>query len=135
MLSELAIVAFVVIPISLVGSPPLLFQWLNNLIHPSPQNQFYWSINNISLTAQSGFWIATAILAFAALIVYLFRRIKLISWNQDLTISALLLLSMYLLPYTSSAKSVIRFGIHPVLARFFDPVVGGGIRLRLSVLL
>jgi hypothetical protein len=97
----LAIVALFVIPISFIGSPPLLIQWLNNITHPSPQNQYYWSINNISLTAKFNFGIALGILTLIILVLFLLIKAKVISWKNDQTIFSLLLFSMYLLPYTS----------------------------------
>ena len=100
-LVQLGIVALFTVPISLIGSPPLLLQWLNNVIHPSSQNQYYWSVNNISLTAKFGLFISLGILFATVLIVFLLFKVGLISWKIEQTISSLLLFSMYLSPYTS----------------------------------
>jgi hypothetical protein len=100
-LVQLGIVAGLIVPINFVGSPPLLFQWLANILHPSPQNLSYWSINNISLTARFGILISTGILLLAILILALLLKGRVIAWKIDQTISSLLLGSMYLTPYTS----------------------------------
>lgn len=101
---QIAIAALVVIPISLVGSPPLLFQWLKNIIYPSPQNTIYWSNNNISLTATYGLWITWGILSVTIFVLFLLIKARMVTWKRDQTISSLLLLSMYLLPYTSQVS-------------------------------
>ncbi len=131
-LAELAIVSILVIPISYIGSPPLIVQWLNNLTNPSSQNQFYWSINNISLTAKLGFWIAFGILSIAALIAILLRRAKVISWGKDQTISSLLLFSMYLLPYTSQQSLSSGLAFIPSWPGFLIQWLGVGIGLGTS---
>jgi hypothetical protein len=101
---QIAVAALVIIPVSLIGSPPLLFQWLKNIIYPSPQNTIYWSNNNISLTATYGLWISFGILAVTIFVLFLLIKTKIIAWKRDQTISSLLLLSMYLLPYASQVS-------------------------------
>ena len=100
-LTQLGIAALFIVPISLFGSPPLILQWLDNIIHPSAQNQFWWSINNISLTAKYGFIIALGILVLAVLILLLLFKAGIIPWKIEYTTGLLLLFSMFLSPYTS----------------------------------
>ncbi len=100
-LIEIGIVGLIIIPISLFGTPPLVLQWLNNITHPSPQNQFYWSVNNVSLSARYSFWIALGTLVLILSILFLIKKRGMITWKLDQTISSLLLGSMFLLPYTS----------------------------------
>jgi hypothetical protein len=101
LLAPIAIVALVIVPISLVGSPPLALQWLHNVTHPSAQNTFYWSINNISLTRIYSFAGAAAILALAGLILFLFHRYNRLIWTENHTLTSLFITSMFLSPYTS----------------------------------
>jgi hypothetical protein len=101
LLVQLGIAAIIIVPINFLGSPPLFLQWVNNIIYPSPQNQSYWSINNISLSARFGVLITVGILFFTILILILLTRTRVISWKVDQTISSLLLCSMFLSPYTS----------------------------------
>lgn len=118
-LAQLAIVALLVIPISLIGSPPLIFQWLNNIMHPSPQNQLFWSINNISLSAKFGFWIALEILFLTILILFLLVKARIISWTNDQTLASLILLSIFLLPYASQQSLSSGLAFIPSLPGFF----------------
>ena len=126
-LAELALVGLIVIPISLVGSPPLLFQWLNNILRPSPQNAYDWSINNISLTAKFGLWPALVILSLTILILFLLVRTRRIPWDNDQTISSLLLGSMYLLPYTSQQSFSSALAFIPSWPAFFLEFLGVGL--------
>jgi hypothetical protein len=105
------LVALVTIPVSLLGSPPLIIQWLNNVIHPSKQNQFYWTVNNISLTTKFTLPRAALILALVSLILLLLVRLKKMRWTSNHTIASLLLSSMLLSPYTSqqSISSALAF--------------------------
>ena len=111
LLASLAFASLIIIPISLMGSPPLVLQWLNNINHPSPQYQFYWLINNISLTAKFGFWVALGILGLLLVLAFSLVRAGKIPWSDDLTISSLLQCSMYLSPYASqqSFSSALAF--------------------------
>ncbi|MEK6222864.1 MAG: hypothetical protein N2D54_11515, partial [Chloroflexota bacterium] len=51
LISPLFIAGLILLPISLVGSPPLFIQWIENIQNPSTTNIFYWGTNNISITA------------------------------------------------------------------------------------
>ncbi|MGE5265637.1 MAG: glycosyltransferase family 87 protein [Acidobacteriota bacterium] len=102
--------AGVVIPISLVGSPPLVIQWLNNLANPSPVNKLYWTINNVSLTARYSLPGALLILVPLALVFIVLARWRRMTWTRDHTLSSLLIASMSLSPYASQQ------GVAPALA-------------------
>jgi hypothetical protein len=118
-LAQFGVTAFFIIPVSCFGSPPLFSQWLKNIIYPTSQNQFYWSINNISLTAKFGFLIALGILFSAILILFLSYKARFISWNISQTTSSLLLCSMYLLPYTSQQSFSSGLAFIPSWPGFF----------------
>jgi hypothetical protein len=98
----LGIVALFLIPISLIGSPPLIFQWIDNLTTPSLTNSSYWSMNNFSLTRIFHWWGAITILLICALVFILLAKNKKITWTRNQSISAMFFLSMFLSPYTSS---------------------------------
>lgn len=97
----LGMVALVTIPVSLLGSPPLIIQWINNILHPSNQNLGYWSANNISLTSKFTLPGAILILVSVSFILMLFVKFKKINWTNNHTSSSLLFISMFLSPYTS----------------------------------
>lgn len=119
LLIPLTIAAFVVIPVSLIGSPPLIFQWANNLIHPSIANQRHWSINNLSLTANLGLWAALGICFAIFLMIGLLKRKKIIVWRENQTIAALLFSSMFLMPYTSMQSFIAGLAFTPSWLSFF----------------
>lgn len=101
LLWPLGIVALITIPISLVGSPPLLLQWIENLRNPSPDNLYYWSINNFSLTSKYTLFGSIGILLIVGAGLYFLSRRKVITWTEDLTKTSLLYASMAVSPYTS----------------------------------
>lgn len=101
LLIPLGMVALIIIPVSLLGSPPLILQWINNIIHPSNQNLGYWSVNNISLTSKFTLPGAMLVLFSVSLILLLFIKFKKINWTNNHTNSSLLFISMFLSPYTS----------------------------------
>jgi hypothetical protein len=129
---QLGVGALIIVPISLYGSPLLFFQWLNNIvIHPSSQNQFYWSINNISLTAKFGFLIALGIIFLAILTYYLLLKSKIITWKKDHTTGTLLLFSMYLSPYTSQQSFSSGLAFIPSWVGFFIQYLSIGLGILL----
>ena len=105
------IVAITVVPISLLGSPPLMVQWLDNIRNPSPSNSFYWSINNISLTSYFSGYRAIIVFSVAAILLLLLMRWREIGWTKEHTLSSLLQISMFLSPYSSqqSFSSALAF--------------------------
>ena len=127
----LGIAALFIVPISLIGTPPLFFQWLNNIIHPSSQNQYFWSINNISLTAKYGFLIAFGILFVTALILLVSFKARIISWKIDQITFSLLLFSMYLSPYTSQQSFFSGLAFIPSWPGFFLQWLGIGLGIMI----
>lgn len=98
----LSIVALITLPISLLGQPPLILQWLDNITNPSLQNQIWWAVNNLSLTAKIN-WLPT--IALFLVIAYFLRSLvqaRRINWTNNHTLASLLALSMFLSPYTSN---------------------------------
>ncbi|GIV65457.1 MAG: hypothetical protein KatS3mg046_717 [Bellilinea sp.] len=89
------------IPISLVGDPPLGIQWINNITHPSPQNEFYWSINNISITSKTYILQGIIVVIIISLLILCLVKRNVILWSSSHWVSSLLFLSMLLSPYTS----------------------------------
>lgn len=78
---QIALVAgLLVIPINFIGDPPLISQWMDNILNPSPQNRSYWGVNNFSLTARYGFWEALLIVGLAVLFFAWAIRMKKIAW-------------------------------------------------------
>jgi hypothetical protein len=119
LVKPLMIVALVVIPISLIGSPPLFLQWINNLVNATPQNEYWWSINNISLTSFLSPTAAVAILFFSFTTLFSFMKWKRRKWSKDHTLASLLLVSMFLSPYTSQQSFSSTLAFVPSWASFF----------------
>ncbi len=122
-LKEFGIVGLILVPISMIGSPPLFVQWLNNIIQPSVQNQFYWSVNNVSLSARYSIWIAIGVLVLLWSVFFMIKNRGMIFWKQDQTISALLLSSMFLLPYTSQQSMSSGLAFIPSWPGFLSQLV------------
>ncbi len=95
------VVGLVTIPISLIGSPPLILQWLDNITHPPSVFAEYWSVNNVSLTSKFSFPGALALLAVIALLFFRLVSSKKMVWTKNHTLASLLYLSMALSPYCS----------------------------------
>lgn len=112
LVKPLLVVALIVIPVSLLGTPPpLILQWFNNIRHPSQQNIFYWSINNISLFALfSPFSTILIFLSAYGLLAGLMKwRGK--RWSNEHTLASLVFVSLLLSPYASqqSFSSALAF--------------------------
>ena len=107
----LVMVAFITLPISIIGSPPLIFQWLDNSANPSPQNIFCWEINNVSLSNFYNPLTAVVIMTMLAIGVFMFYRKRKFSWNQNTITATLMMTSMLLSPYASqqSVSSSLAF--------------------------
>jgi hypothetical protein len=113
MLVPFGLVLLVTVPISLVGSPPLFLQWINNLQNPSVQNEYYWTMNNLSLTSSLGLLPGLAVLLLAILIVATGVRLNWIQWSRNHLYTSLLLLSFFVLPYTSQQSLSSAFAFIP----------------------
>lgn len=114
LLRAIAFAAALTIPISLLGSPPLLLQWLDNISNPSPQNQVFWGLNNVSITAAYGLPLALIIVlgAFGAS-YWLLKRAN--RWTRTHTLASLLMVSMMLSPYTSGQSVIGALALVPSL--------------------
>lgn len=102
LLLPLSAVALITVPISLLGNPPLILQWLDNITNPSLQNEIWWAVNNLSITAKINWLPAIALLLAISLSLRSLVRAGRISWTNNHTLASLLALSMFLSPYTSN---------------------------------
>lgn len=118
------LVALVVISTSLIGDPPLLAQWLDNVRNPSEENQTFWEINNVSLTDAVGPVLATMIVGTTLVCLYGLIQKRRGGWTLNHTYAALLLGAMLLSPYTSNQSLIVPFGLVPSFpAAFLQYVV------------
>lgn len=95
---------------SLLGSPPLFVQWIENLRDPSDINVVRWQANNVSFTADAGFPVAAVVtLVLLGALFLLFRRL-----HRPVTrlhqYAAVLLVSVLLSPYASH-QSLVGFAV------------------------
>ncbi len=104
----LALAALLIVPISLIGYPPLFMQWLNNTVFdPSEINLSYWSVNNISLTTFFGLLAGSGICILALGGIFILRRLFKKRWTQNHTVASIFLLSMFLGPYASNQGMIV----------------------------
>lgn len=103
----------ITLPISLLGTPPLLLQWIGNLLHPTVENADLWLLNNLSLTVRYGlpFALVVVVVAFGALYLWLRQRGKI--WTQDASVSAALTAAMLTAPYASNQSAIVPLALHP----------------------
>jgi hypothetical protein len=91
---------------SVLGSPPLFLQWIDNLRDPSPINSVRWERNSVSLSAAVGFPAALAVTAtLLAGFYFLFRRSKRRITRLHVY-AVVLLISVLLSPYASHQSLV-----------------------------
>jgi hypothetical protein len=103
-----------VIPISLLGEPPLILQWLDNaVVNPSDENLLFWSINNVSLTDHLGLIIGGVLVAAAIGGVYALFKLCARPWTQNHKYSSMFLLSMLLGPYASNQGMIVPLALVP----------------------
>ncbi len=119
LVKPLMIVALLTIPISIIGSPPLIMQWINNLVNPDPQNAVYWSINNISLSRYFSPTTAVIVLLVSFAALFGLMKWKMKRWCKEHTIASLLLVSMFLSPYASQQSFSSALAFIPSWASFF----------------
>ncbi|MBT3240860.1 MAG: hypothetical protein HON98_13540 [Chloroflexi bacterium] len=107
----LGILALVTIPTSLIGSPPLFIQWLENILNPSAQNIYFWSNNNVSMTSHLGIIPGLLLISCLSLILFFLTHSGRIVWTANHFYASLLYLSFFLMPYTSqqSLSSAMAF--------------------------
>lgn len=123
LVKPLMIVALLTIPISLIGSPPLIMQWINNLVKPHPQNTFFWSINNMSFSSYFSLTAAVILLLVSFSILFAFMKWKMKRWYREHTIASLLLVSMFLSPYASQQSFSSALAFIPSWASFFTQFI------------
>lgn len=105
----------VILPFSIVGSPPLLIQWMNNIIHPSPQNQYFWSFNNISITSSQSIIVALSLfLALGILLLLIIHSIKPES-RKDVIFSYIIMAALMISPYASMQSVISSTAFLPAL--------------------
>lgn len=119
LLKPLLIVALLVIPISVIGSPPLFLGWINNLVHATPQNEYWWSVNNISLSRDLSPATAVIMLLFSFSALFGLMKWMRRRWSREHTLASLLLASMFLSPYTSQQSFSSALAFIPSWASFF----------------
>lgn len=98
---------------SLVGQPPLFLQWLDNLQHPSEDNQEFWANNNISMTSSLGVWQAVIVMGVTLVCVAAVWRGSSRKWTQNHSYVVLLLSAMLLSPYTSNQSVIAALAFVP----------------------
>jgi hypothetical protein len=103
----------IILPISLLGSPPLLAQWFHNLTHPVAANLDHWVYNNLSLSYRYGwvFGLAVVGLTFGGLLLYLRLRRKRLP--DDAPVSLSLTGMMLLAPYAANQGAIVPVALHP----------------------
>lgn len=109
------LVLCIIVPTSLIGDPPLWSQWIDNLQHPSEDNQEFWDINNISLTDAVGPVLAVLVVGASIGGLYVLRRWRGQTWTQNYTYAALLLSAMLISPYTSNQSVIVPLAFVPSL--------------------
>jgi len=131
MLIPFGIVLLVTVPISLVGSPPLFLQWISNLLNPNTENEYWWTVNNLSLTSNLGLLPGLMTLFLATLIVISGKVVGWIKWSTDHLYASLLFLSFFLLPYASQQSASSAFAFVPSVPALAIQWVGIIIGLRI----
>lgn len=105
--------ALVTIPISFVGKPILLLQWLDNIQNPSPQNTGFWAVNNMSLSGRVGIIQALLIVIIVFGLFYWLRRWLNKSWTHNHNLVTLMVVSFLLSPYASLQSLIGGFAFAP----------------------
>jgi hypothetical protein len=113
LLVSLGIAVLIVVPISLVGKPPLFLQWLDNIQNPSQVNQNFWAINNVSLSDHLGPIPAVVIVSAALVGLAAFMRYRGKNWTRDHTYATLFLVPMLLGPYASNQSMIVPLALVP----------------------
>jgi hypothetical protein len=113
LLITLAILLLITLPISLLGSPPLLLQWVDNILHPMDVNLDHWVYNNLSLTYRYGLPFAVAVVVLSLGGLYWLMRRRGYRWTNDHIYAALLVASMLLAPYASNQSAIVPLTLLP----------------------
>lgn len=126
-------VGLLVISTSLISQPPLLLEWIDNLQHPSADNQTFWQSNNISMTNSLGLLPAIAVISLAGVCLFGLMRNRRRLWTKNHSYASLLLVAMLLSPYTSNQSAIAALAFVPSIPGmimqhvvvFVGPVLGG----------
>ncbi|MCU0497542.1 MAG: glycosyltransferase 87 family protein [Anaerolineae bacterium] len=118
------------VPISLIGSPPLFLQWIDNIRTPSEANQVYWLINNVSMSAQIGIPLAAIVLTIVlGGVAWRIRH----RWQEDHRYAILLLGAILLSPYASTQSMIAATAFVPswiaVIAQYGLTLLAGALGL------
>ncbi len=111
LLLTLATAVALTLPISMIGSPPLLAQWFANITHPVAANLDHWVYNNLSLTYRYGliFGLSVVLVAFGGLLLWMRRR----RWTSDDSVSVSLTVAMLLGPYAANQGAIVPIALNP----------------------
>ncbi len=109
-------IVLLTVPVSLLGQPPLLLQWLHNLQNPSAENRLFWAMNNVSLSEAVGLLPAAAIIGVMLGGVRLLMRQRGRYWTKNHTYASLLLVAMLISPYTSNQSVIASLAFLPSVA-------------------
>src|SRR5690606_5563733 len=107
------ITALLTLPISLMGSPPLLLQWLDNIRNPSAINIERWGANSVSLGGILGFIPAVLVLALILAGLYIVMQRVGRPWTENHLYAALFLGAMLSSPYTSNQSLIVPMAFVP----------------------
>jgi hypothetical protein len=88
-------------PISLVGSPPLILQWLDNVLNPAWINIYRWHLHSFSLNELVPYWLAAIILVLTYWGIRTLFRYRNKRWSEEHTLACLLLGAMFFSSYAS----------------------------------
>jgi hypothetical protein len=109
----LFIAGLVTIPISVLGSPALLFQWIDNIRNPSQMNLDMWAANNISLSHDVGLLWAALILGASFGGMYVLMRSLGKEWTVNHNYLVLIMTSLLISPYASNQSVVAAMAFAP----------------------
>lgn len=108
-----AVAVVVMLPVSLLGTPPLLAQWLDNIFSPAQANLAYWAENNASITAEWGIVLAGLSVTGVLGAVYVAMKYTGLVWTDTHTLAALFAAAMFLSPYTSNQSLIVPVALLP----------------------
>lgn len=136
LLKSISVALIFTLPISLIGSPPLLMQWIDNITTPSTLNQDFWEANNISMTDQLGLPLSILVLLVTFISLYVIMRRFDKGWTHYHMIASLLLSSMLLSPYTSTQSIIASLAFIPswiaTLSHYVLMIVANGLGVYLQ---
>ena len=108
-----AVAVAITLPISMIGSPPLLAQWFTNVTHPVAANLDHWVYNNLSLSYRYGLAFALVVVVLGIGGLFLWMRARHKRWSSDDVTSLALTASMLLEPYAANQGAIVPIALHP----------------------